>query len=258
VSIRENPRPNQPDRGYEKSAHLYDLFDNKDNLPFFYHYATQAGEILDVGAGTGRIALPLAAEGIHVVCVEPSPAMRAQLQARLDARPELKDRISLIPADAASFRLGRAYPAAFLSGTFDHFLDRAERRASLRNLACHLQPGGILVFDVFLGLMRDSTPQPAGHVTAGDWEYRRFVASRLLPRRRIEVTLLFEIYRAGVLQERIEQRSWAGVTDRAEIHALLAETGFALQREFSDYRFTPYRQDDPLLIIQALRHPTPN
>ena len=52
--------------GYEKSAHLYDLFDRKENVEFFHHYAAKAGEILDVGAGTGRIAIPLARRGISV------------------------------------------------------------------------------------------------------------------------------------------------------------------------------------------------
>jgi len=39
--------------GYEKCAHLYDLFDTKENVEFFLHYASQMGEILDICAGTG-------------------------------------------------------------------------------------------------------------------------------------------------------------------------------------------------------------
>ena len=49
--------------GYEKSAHLYDLFDQKENVAFFGRYATPGEEILDVGAGTGRITIPLAERG---------------------------------------------------------------------------------------------------------------------------------------------------------------------------------------------------
>lgn len=36
--------------GYEKTAHLYDLFDTKENIEFFFHYASEAGEVLDIGA----------------------------------------------------------------------------------------------------------------------------------------------------------------------------------------------------------------
>ena len=46
------------DRGYEQAAHLYDLFDAKDNIDFFGHYAAQAGEILDFGASSPITSSP--------------------------------------------------------------------------------------------------------------------------------------------------------------------------------------------------------
>jgi SAM-dependent methyltransferase len=171
----ESPRETT---GYESSAHLYDLFDQKPNFEFFYHYAAQAGEILDIGAGTGRIALPLAEGDVRVTCIEPSPAMRL--------RPDLAARIRLFAADARSFDAGRTFPAAFLSGTFDHFLDDEERRSSLVNIARHLVPDGLLVFDVFLGLMVDSPLAPAGRATKGDREVRRLVGGRILPNNTME------------------------------------------------------------------------
>ena len=69
--------------GYENSAFLYDLFDRKTNIEFFHHYAAKVGAALDIGAGTGRIALPLAARGITVTAVEPSPAMRQVFGSKL-------------------------------------------------------------------------------------------------------------------------------------------------------------------------------
>lgn len=241
------------DRGYEKSAHLYDLFDDKDNIDFFFHYAAQVDTILDIGAGTGRIALPLAERGCRVVCVEPSPAMRRQFELKLVEREGLRSCITLVKGDAASFDLGREFPAAFLSGSFDHFLTSTEREASLRNITRHLEAGGTLVFDVFLGMMKDSPLSRAGRVTVGDREYRRYVGVRVLPERQTEVSLVFEICTDGVPCERVEQRSRAGLTDRGEIHSLLAGTGFNVQREFSDYVFTPYEESQSLLVIEAIR-----
>jgi hypothetical protein len=75
----------------------------------------------------------------------------------------------------------------------------------------------------------------------------------LLPGRKVEVKLVFEVYQGAELVERVEQQSAAAITDRAQIHQLLAEAGFSVHREFSDYAFTPYREGDKLLIVEAVR-----
>lgn len=239
--------------GYEKAAHLYDLFDTKENIEFFYHYASEAGEILDIGAGTGRIAIPLAERGVKVVCIEPSPAMRRQFEKRLTQRPELSKNIELIAGDAMSFDLNRTFPAAFLSGTFDHFLNDEERLTSLKNIGKHLKPNGKLIFDVFIGLMKDSPLSPAGKVTRGDTEHRRFVGDRILPDERMEVLLVFETYKSGKLIERIDERSIVGIIHRQQLHQLLEKSGFEVKKEFGNYDFSNYKEGDSLLIIEAVK-----
>jgi SAM-dependent methyltransferase len=239
--------------GYEGSAHLYDLFDQKPNVEFFCHYAAQAGETLDIGSGTGRIALPLAERGVRVTCIEPSPAMRREFERKLAQRPDLAARIRLIAADARSFDAGRTFPAAFLSGTFDHFLDDEERQSSLTNIARHLVPNGLLVFDVFLGLMKDSSLAPAGRATMGEAEVRRYVGGRVLPNGKMETHLVFEVCRENTLLECIAERSLVGITTRDGVHQILAEAGFAVQHEWSTYGFAQYEAGDPLLIVEAMK-----
>ncbi|MGB2696593.1 MAG: class I SAM-dependent methyltransferase [Candidatus Zixiibacteriota bacterium] len=239
--------------GYEKAAHLYDLFDTKENIEFFYHYASEAGEILDIGAGTGRIAIPLAERGVKVICIEPSPAMRAQFEKKLSARPDISKNIELVPGDAMSFNLNRTFAAAFLSGTFDHFLDDGERLASLKNIGKHLKPNGKLIFDVFLGLMKDSPLSPAGKVVKGDTEYRRFVGDTILPDEKMEVILVFETYKAGKLVERIEEQSVVGIIHRQRLHNLLEKSECEVKKEYGNYDFTEYREGDSLLIIESVK-----
>jgi SAM-dependent methyltransferase len=241
--------------GYERSAHLYDLFDRKENVDFFYHRAVQAGEVLDVGAGTGRIAIPLARRGIQATCVEPSPAMRREFRKKLreEADARVQERVTLVDGDASSFKFGRAFPAAFLSGSFDHLLDDAERLSALRNVGTHLVAGGALTFDVFLGLMRDTPLSPAGVSQVGDREIRRFVGGRVLPNRRKETVLVFEIAEQGTVVERIEERSLVGITSREEIHRLLKLAGFEVRNEWAGYDMKPFQEGEPLLLVEAVR-----
>jgi SAM-dependent methyltransferase len=239
--------------GYEKAAHLYDLFDTKENIEFFYHYAKEAGEILDIGAGTGRIAIPLAERGVKVVCIEPSPAMRAQFEKKLSTSPNISKNIELVPGNAMSFNLNRTFHTAFLSGTFDHFLNDEERLSSLKNIAKHLNPNGKLIFDVFIGLMKDSPLSPAGKVVIGDTEYRRFVGDRILPDEKMEVILVFETYKKGKLFERIEEKSVVGIIHREHLHNLLEKSEFEVKKEFGNYDFSEFKEGNALLIIEAIK-----
>jgi SAM-dependent methyltransferase len=240
------------DSGYEKSAHLYDLFDQKANIEFFFRYACQARDILDVGAGTGRIALPLAERGVQVCCVEASPAMRQEFERKLVQRPDLSGKVQLVAGKANSFKLDRRFPVAFLSGVFDHFLDDAERLSSLVNIGRHLDANGLLVFDVFLGLMQDTPLAPAGQVKRGAREYRRFVGGKLLPGGKKETRLVFKVYQDGELVEQFEERSLVGTTSQQEIHRVLSQAGFVVKNEWSSYDLQPYGQGDALLIIETV------
>ncbi len=62
--------------GYEKSAHLYDLLDQKYKAEFLWPYGRRLGEVLDAGAGIGGLAIPTGETGVAVYCIEASPAMR--------------------------------------------------------------------------------------------------------------------------------------------------------------------------------------
>jgi SAM-dependent methyltransferase len=238
--------------GYEQSAHLYDLFDDKDNLDFFLRYALEAREVLDVGAGTGRIAVPLARAGVRVTCVEPSPAMRREFEHKLEAEPALRWLIDVRAGSASDFELGREFGLALLSGCFDHFLNDDERLAALTNIGRHLETGGRLIMDSFLGLMGDSPLTPAGEVVRDGLVYRRLVGGRLLPDGTRDTELVFETYREDVLMDRVEVRSTVGVTTREHILKVLTAAGYRPGQEYGDYDFTPYDSQD-ILIVEAFK-----
>jgi SAM-dependent methyltransferase len=239
--------------GYAKVARLYDIFDTKENIDLFLCYAEEGGDILDVGAGTGRIAIPMVERGAAIWCVEPSPAMLDVFRRKLAfIDPEVAARITLIHGDASGFKAGRIFPAAIMSGSFDHLLSDEERLRGLSNIARHLEPGGKLVFDVGLGYMNDSPLKPAGEKTVGETTFRRLVGRKVMPDRKLEYLLVFEIVEDGKVLERIEQKSFAGIVDRAGVHRALAASGFRVTREFGGYGPKPYHEGDAILVVEAV------
>jgi SAM-dependent methyltransferase len=237
--------------GYDKSASFYDLFPQTGDLEFYGRYALQSGRAIDIGAGTGRLAIPLAQRGVRLACVEPSEAMCQQFREKLDEHPGLAERIGLVMADAISFRLGEIFPAAFMAGCFDHLMTDAERLAALQNVARHLEPGGKLTLDSYWGLMTSSPLKHDDEVRVEGRRYRRLVGRQMQPDHTVKITLVYEIYKDGRLEDRIEQFSRAGIIQRRRIHELLAESGFRLLAEYSGYDLSPYGNGDELLLMEA-------
>ena len=236
-------------RGYEKSAKFYDFFDMKENIDFFKSYAYNKEEILDIGAGTGRLAIPIAKEGIQVFCVEPSQEMLNVFRFKILNKRDLTNRINLIHSDASSFNLQRKFEYIFMSGVFDHFLDDEERINVLKNVKKHLEKDGIFVFDVFIGLMRDSPIKLAGEIEEEGKVYKRYVGSQIKNNKIIEVSLRYELYENNNLMERVEELSKVSIISKEHLFELLKGAGVEVKDVYGDYEKSIYKEGDELIIL---------
>lgn len=98
------------------------------------------GPVLDVGAGTGRVTLALAARGVEVVALDAAAALVAALACRAAALP-----VETVVADAREFRLARQFALIVVPmQTLQLFGGRVGRAAFLRRALEHLKPGGLL------------------------------------------------------------------------------------------------------------------
>jgi SAM-dependent methyltransferase len=110
------------------------------------------GPVLELAAGTGRLAVPLAEAGHRVVGVDIDPAMLDRARAAA-ADAGVGDRLELVTADARTVRLPEAgsFRLAFIGLGSILLLDaRADQQAVIRTLADHLAPGGLAVVDAWL------------------------------------------------------------------------------------------------------------
>ena len=110
-----------------------------------------SGRALELGIGTGRIALPLAQRGVPVHGIELSKAMVA----RLRAKPGGED-IGVTIGDFATTTVDGTFSVAYLVfNTILNLTTQAAQVACFRNVAAHLGPGGCFVIEVGVpGLQR--------------------------------------------------------------------------------------------------------
>jgi SAM-dependent methyltransferase len=104
------------------------------------------GPALELGIGTGRIALPLAARGVEVHGIDLSEAMVARLLAKPGS-----GRIGVTVGDFATTAVDGTFRLAYLVfNTIMNLTTQDEQVACFRNVAAHLEPGGCFVVEVMV------------------------------------------------------------------------------------------------------------
>src|SRR3954452_6093221 len=104
------------------------------------------GPALELGIGTGRIALPLAARGITVHGIDAAPAMVARLRARPGG-----DAIAVTMGDFADVNVEGEFPLVFIVfNTLFALLTQEEQARCFRNAAAHMTEDGRFVVEAFV------------------------------------------------------------------------------------------------------------
>jgi SAM-dependent methyltransferase len=102
------------------------------------------GAALELGVGTGRVALPLAQRGIRVHGIDLSAAMVARLRAKPGG-----ERIDVTVGDFATTTVDGRFSLAYLVfNTIMNLTSQDEQVACFQNVAAHLEPGGCFVIEV--------------------------------------------------------------------------------------------------------------
>src|SRR5580704_11649314 len=102
------------------------------------------GAALELGIGTGRIALPLSQRGVRVHGIELSPAMVAQLRGKSEA-----ENITVTIGDFATARVEGTFRLAYLVyNTVTNLTTQDEQVECFCNVARHLEPGGVFVIEL--------------------------------------------------------------------------------------------------------------
>jgi SAM-dependent methyltransferase len=114
----------------------------------------RGGRALELGIGTGRIALPLAARGVEVHGIDLSQAMVARLRSKPGG-----DAIDVTIGDFASTRVERTFRLVYVVwNTIMNLTTQTAQVACFGNAAAHLEPGGMFVVEVGVPDLRRLPP----------------------------------------------------------------------------------------------------
>jgi SAM-dependent methyltransferase len=118
------------------------LRNQNNDLPLLLPLAREhGGPVLELGCGTGRVTMELAASGVDVVGLDQSRPMLDRLQRKLDARPQTGGRVTLLEADMCAFSLKEQFPLVIAPYNSLCYLSSADLRSCLRTVRGHLKPG---------------------------------------------------------------------------------------------------------------------
>lgn len=143
-----------------------------NDIPFWVEEArSSGGAVLELGCGTGRVAIPIAQAGVPVVGLDNSARMLRAARAkakRLDLSGEL---LRFVHGDMRTFRLKRKFELAIIPfRSFLFLLSVAEQRQALAAIKDHLIPSGRLIFSAFVPDMDLLTASPETPIR--DYEVR--------------------------------------------------------------------------------------
>jgi SAM-dependent methyltransferase len=219
---------------YDAIAELYDPWSRSvtEDVPFYLAEARKAGSpIVELGVGTGRIAIPIAEAGIQVIGVDSSPGMlevcrRAAEAAGVAERLDLRLGDLLHPPVPERVRLVTCPFRAYL-----HMPDEKARLAALRAARELLDPGGKLIFDVFAP-RRDDIEE-----THGRWIEREPEIFERADWDEDAQTLTLSVRGPG--GDATMQLAWISAD---QWHDVIERAGFEVEACYGWFDYRPYRR----------------
>jgi SAM-dependent methyltransferase len=232
------PAPESP---YDAIARLYDPWSRSviEDVSFYVEEAlASGGPVVELGVGTGRIAIPTAAAGLDVIGVDSSQGM-LEVCAEQARRAGVADRLDLRLGDLTQPPVDERVPLVTCPfRAYLHLGDDDERLQALRAARALLLPSGRLIFDVFAPGADDVAE------THGRWLEREPGIYE-----RADWDVQTQILKLSVRGEGGESTMTLSWLEPARWQALLAEAGFELTAVYGWFDRRPYAGGEDTVFV---------
>ena len=229
-------------------------------MHFYKELALEHGRrALELGVGTGRVAIELAKASINIWGIDTSRHMlRIARQKLKNESASVRQRIVLELGDMRHFRLKEAFPFIYIaSSTFEHCTTGKDQENCLTSAYNALERNGTLVFDVS---QHGTEQQPLTswwidrRTLNQDEEVVRTIFSRRNPQTNVvSVNLFFDVYRHGELKKRYYEQGEALISNESDIERMLKKVGFKLNCVYGNFDKTTYNEKSERAIFVATK-----
>lgn len=250
---------------YDAWAEWYDVFYSTagvDDIEFYVDLAVRSGgPVLEIGCGTGRVSLPIAAAGVDVVGVDFAPAMLARARERSAATEDTGGAVEFVEDDMRTLALGRRFPLVIIPArTLYLALTTEEQVETLRRAGSHLAPDGRLAFNLFVPdaeLLSDTSEYPT---TMGEAVNpatgRRCLLSAVNRPDPVAQTIhstqtVEELDEAGDVARTVELDVEVRYLFPSEVHVMLEQTGLVAENVYGDFHGAPLDEDSEEMVWVA-------
>jgi SAM-dependent methyltransferase len=265
------PDPGSIDADAEAAAR-YDALhvDRTDDVAFYTRQAADAaGPVLEVGCGTGRVALAAAAAGAETVGLERSAPLLSVAAAKRAGSPQaVRSRLALVRADMRAYTFRRQFARVLMPfRVFQAMLTVPDQLSALAAARGALAPGGRLVLDLFdprLDVLAEAADGPAPLAATGRGfrdrrgVWRERVAARYdLESQIVDLTYVYE--RAGedgAVADRSFERIRVRYFTRWEFEHLLARAGYEVEALYGGWDGRPLAAEGEDMIWIARKADT--
>lgn len=244
-------------------ARYYDL-DLSEEQPDLDLYLALAGSgdgpILELAAGTGRLAVPLAASGRDVVAVDMDPHMLDRARARWAAtsHPAGRGSLEFVEDDITRYRPGSRFDLVLIALNSLLLLERGDaQRAALDTVARALSPVGRAVIDIWLPAADDLALYDGRVVLdwvrrddeRDEWVSKSTSASFQPAAASADVTTFFDAWRDGEPARRTMRRDHISFLAVGELLLLVNAAGLSVETLAGDYGLNPMDDDSDRLVL---------
>ncbi|OLA95145.1 MAG: hypothetical protein BHW64_00055 [Candidatus Melainabacteria bacterium LEY3_CP_29_8] len=133
-----------------KKPELYDLLyqDVKEDISLYKTLLKDYNEIVEYGAGTGRITIPLATEGKRIIAIDNEENMLKKLKKKIQ-KLNLEKQIQVVNADMITYNQNKESNCVIMPLTvFNYIIDEEKQNECLSNIHKYLSKEGILIIEL--------------------------------------------------------------------------------------------------------------